>query len=478
MGELAKVFRLVAWLACAHPLVCCAQYSFTDPVPVSGTCTGVSGDGATIVGWYSYFGFSWNTSSGFHGIPTTAYGASSTGAVVVGGSNANNESAYYWTLTGGVRAITGATAQACSGDGRTITGWLQNPPHAFRWTAFSGSQSIGVLPGNGNRSWAFGMNDDGSVIVGGGERADYSQEAFRWTSASGMESLGDLPGGQVKSVAYDVSANGLFAVGQGTNAGGQRAVLWSWPAGPVDLGGFTGGVAYGVSRYGNVIVGKSSVDGEAFLWTPGLGMVSLRDFLVLHGVPGLTDWQLTEARGVSDDGTVIVGTGRNQVNEQRVWRATIVNPNQRQIAGSVTFLDLLPSAIQPNSVEMQLLPSGSTTPIWEGSVSLGAGGAFSFTAIVTPGLYNLTAKGTHWLRKKIAINTSPGNVSGVNFMLINGDIDGDNEVSISDYAILSSAYGSQQGDPNWVANSDLDGDLEIGISDYAILSANFGLSGD
>ena len=64
------------------------------------------------------------------------------------------------------------------------------------------------------------------------------------------------------------------------------------------------------------------------------------------------------------------------------------------------------------------------------------------------------------------------------FSLINGDIDGDNEVGPGDFGILSSAFGSVDGDPNWDPEADLDGDGEVGPSDFGILSANFGLSGD
>ncbi|MBX7134510.1 MAG: S8 family serine peptidase [Fimbriimonadaceae bacterium] len=59
-----------------------------------------------------------------------------------------------------------------------------------------------------------------------------------------------------------------------------------------------------------------------------------------------------------------------------------------------------------------------------------------------------------------------------------GDCDSDNEIGISDYAVLSAAYGSFEGDTGWDRRADLDGDLEISIGDYAILSGNYGLAGD
>lgn len=64
------------------------------------------------------------------------------------------------------------------------------------------------------------------------------------------------------------------------------------------------------------------------------------------------------------------------------------------------------------------------------------------------------------------------------FSLLNGDCDGDNEVTIGDYAILSSAFGSCEGDPNWDPRADLNCDGCVDIGDFAILSANFGQAGD
>src|SRR5262249_3403546 len=63
--------------------------------------------------------------------------------------------------------------------------------HAFRWV--NGTMTgLGFLPGGINQSAAFGVNADGTVVVG---RTTYpgaftSPRAFRWTAASGMVGLG------------------------------------------------------------------------------------------------------------------------------------------------------------------------------------------------------------------------------------------------------------------------------------------------
>ena len=94
------------------------------------------------------------------------------------------------------------------------------------------------------------------------------------------------------------------------------------------------------------------------------------------------------------------------------------------------------------------------------------------------GNYDLAIKGSHWLRVVHPVTITNTWVMAAPFNLANGDIDGDNEVAISDYAVLSASYGSMLGDPNWVASADLNGDEAVDIADYSILSANYGQLGN
>lgn len=97
---------------------------------------------------------------------------------------------------------------------------------------------------------------------------------------------------------------------------------------------------------------------------------------------------------------------------------------------------------------------------------------------VRPGVYSICVKTRTFLSKMITVDLSNGRVTGLNWFLTNGDIDGDDEVGPGDFGLLSGAYGSVDGDPNWDANADLDGDGEVGPNDFGILSSNYGLTGD
>lgn len=104
--------------------------------------------------------------------------------------------------------------------------------------------------------------------------------------------------------------------------------------------------------------------------------------------------------------------------------------------------------------------------------------AYSYLLPVVPeGTYDIAFKADHWLRKVVTDVTVSG-VAMVDVSLLNGDIDGDNEVTLFDFGQLVAAFGSLSGDTNWNFNADLDGDLEVTLFDFGILVRNFGEIGD
>ncbi|MCH9806694.1 MAG: autotransporter domain-containing protein [Alphaproteobacteria bacterium] len=195
-----------------------------------------------------------------------------------------------------------------SDDGSVVVGQAasSNGFEAFRWTSGGGMVGLGDLPGGFFRSSALGVSANGSVVVGQSRSAS-GYEAFRWTSGGGMVGLGDLPGGSYYSSALAVSADGSVVIGEGRSAHGPEAFRWTSGGGMVGLGdlpgGFFGSTAYGVSSDGSIVVGfgTSAHGHEAFRWTSGGGMVGLGD------LPGGAF--LSYAYGVSADGSVVVGEG-------------------------------------------------------------------------------------------------------------------------------------------------------------------------
>lgn len=156
-----------------------------------------------------------------------------------------------------------------------------------------------------------------------------------------------------------------------------------------------------------------------------------------------------------------------------------VNEVDKIVSGTVNLSDFV-GDVTAQTVTFEIRTPGSTTPLDTKNVVLGAGGTFSFTLTsVNAGNYDVTAKGSHWLRKKVAlVAIAPTGASGLSFSLVNSDSDGDNEVGVGDYAIVSAAYNTSLGDGGFSASADLNGDDTVDIADYAILSANYGAIGD
>ena len=126
-----------------------------------------------------------------------------------------------------------------------------------------------------------------------------------------MEELRTLGG--PSSAAFGVNADGSVAVGWSlTSLGSQHAVLWEGSKSIIDLGTLGGqnSWAYGVNADGSVVVGVSEKAGfgRAFRWTEKTDMQDLKALLENAGVD-MTDIDLLDATGVSDNGHFIVGTG-------------------------------------------------------------------------------------------------------------------------------------------------------------------------
>jgi len=71
------------------------------------------------------------------------------------------------------------------------------------------------------------------------------------------------------------------------------------------------------------------------------------------------------------------------------------------VAGTVTLQNYAASAVAGTQVTVEIRSPGSTTPLESHVVSLDASGNFSFTTSLPPGTYDVTAKGSHWLRRKL-----------------------------------------------------------------------------
>ena len=173
-----------------------------------------------------------------------------------------------------------------------------------------------------------GISGDGKVVVGYSEGATGQTRAFRqvWASAEGSVSLSVLPGGDSSS-ATAASADGYAVVGQSDSASGPRAFRWTPELGMLSLGvinvDHVSSQARGISADGNVVVGTSAASGGnnlAFRWT-------------VAGLPPIIG--MTEAWDISADGRSVVGDGIGVLGNEAVRIVAMGQPeNLGALAGS------------------------------------------------------------------------------------------------------------------------------------------------
>ena len=243
------------------------------PIFPESLAFGTNSDGSVVVGQSTNSSndleaYRWTQASGMSGLgfingggaapSSSANAVTPDGSVVVGDSTfatsiGPQTEAFRWTqATGmvGLGFISGAPnkvfslggnspwswASAVSSNGAVVVGYGSfsgsaslSQTEAFRWTQATGVVGLGFIGGGGSNpsSYATGVDEDGSIIVGQSSNATNANEAFRWTAATGMQSLAGLLtaagvnlGNWQLTIANGISPNGQFIVGQGVDPAG------------------------------------------------------------------------------------------------------------------------------------------------------------------------------------------------------------------------------------------------------------------
>ncbi len=462
--------------------------------------TGVSADGSVVVGESETAdgkrrAFLWSPTVGMIDLGTLggewsyASAVSADGSTVVGTASRDDGTwrAFRWTLAGGMTELVTLTnhsrAFGVSADGSIIVGadeFALNLSWAVRWipSAVEYLQPAGY--GNLQPIYAFGVSAAGDVCVGQAQSRLLPPEpitghAFWWTPALGAQNLGTL--GRW-SYALGVSANGEVVVGESFNADSlRRAFRWSQAGGMQELlppAGFRESSAMAVSGDGSVVVGEvmnPDDGGHAARWTAPVGAEDLNEILALLLADGSI---LSFAAGVSPDARYIVGGGYHA--STGLWEAFVLDTAARfTVSGTVELQDFAGDRTQvPVTVELRR----GGLPVLQQTLTLSFSGTYTLSGLGI-GTYDLLFSASHWLRRLVrGVVVAGSDVSAVDASLINGDIDGDNEVTLFDFGHLVLAFGSVPGDDNWNPNADLDGDEDVSLFDFGILVRNFGATGD
>ncbi|MBS1705130.1 MAG: hypothetical protein JST40_04595 [Armatimonadetes bacterium] len=129
-------------------------------------------------------------------------------------------------------------------------------------------------------------------------------------------------------------------------------------------------------------------------------------------------------------------------------------------------------------VEVRNHDTGAVVQAYETSLDAQSRFTLNLGSQLPAGNYDIAVKGKCWLRKKVQNVPITQQGAQVSLSLINGDVDGDNAVTVFDYLLLTQAFDSNAGESNYMPTADLDGDGSVSIFDYLILATNFDQFGD
>lgn len=183
-----------------------------------------------------------------------------------------------------------------------IGGWTPLPAPPTGWPDY-------------NVSSTFDISDDGVDVVGFATfvGAPFDSHGFRWSSVTGLHFLTTHGSGE-ESFANAISGDGQRIVGRWSDGSGDQAVSWDTsgaltillPPGFAEPGPSG---ARATNSDGSVIAGYTNL--RAFLWSEVTGPTKLPTH------PELTAGMVPH--GVSDDGTVVVGTNGFSGSPSWIW---------------------------------------------------------------------------------------------------------------------------------------------------------------
>lgn len=295
----------------------------------------VSADGNTVVGtaWRGFgapsITYRWRRGLGVEAIPpipgdpgqnTYAIGVSSDGQTIA--MDKGQTGVGYYAYRGGTHEYIGLQTEVraiSSPDGMWMGGVESGSLTAYRWSAATGVQDIGGLPG-ADETDAEDISHDGNVVVGrsfGGV-----EQAFIWTPDDGMANLGAAVGA-TRSGALQVASDGATVLLTATIPG-ESARSFLWDRSSSELLPLANFEAIGANADFSILHDYTS------MWTESTGELNVLDFLRQSGaVPAGFSLDLITgiSAGSGSSGILTVaGNGRNEIGNERAWVATFSIP--------------------------------------------------------------------------------------------------------------------------------------------------------
>jgi len=227
----------------------------------------------------------------------TADGSTVAGSYVIAGQQANDRG--FVTGPNGVSTDLGTLphrlyfqtrARNISPDGSAVVGFVQGATdldrsEAMIWTASGGIRTLGYVDFFDSYSNALAASNNGRVVVG-----ETTSSGFVWTAETGMQIPMRVPGiiDEVGKIV-DINPEGNIFLAHGRRGANRERVYVRYTDGVPELL-FTSPRTFelgSISDDGRVVFGTlNGIGGQLIpsVWTTETGLISLVDYLALHGV--------------------------------------------------------------------------------------------------------------------------------------------------------------------------------------------------
>ncbi|MCK4482237.1 PKD domain-containing protein, partial [Candidatus Bathyarchaeota archaeon] len=213
--------------------------------------------------------------------------------------------------------------------------------------------------------------------------------------------------------------------------------------------------------------------------TPGMGMIIEYEWNFGDGnVTTVSEPTITHAYQAAGNFTVTLKIMDSIEQASTTSKVITILP----ISGPTANFTWSPEFPQVNTT--LTLNASTSTPGWNGTIypqivsytwNFGDGNVTTVSEPIITHVY--------WEQGNYTVTLTVTDINGANGMYTQTievrqtppyDINGDGKVDIKDVAIVSQAYGSYPGDPNWNPAADINNDGKVDIKDVAIVSSHYG----
>ncbi|MEO0595625.1 MAG: Ig-like domain-containing protein, partial [Chloroflexota bacterium] len=196
-----------------------------------------------------------------------------------------------------------------------------------------------------------------------------------------------------------------------------------------------------------------------------------------------TALQATETTGVNIAPLVFprqtqVTFNGNDILTQATGASVTISENAT-LAGSV---DLQGRPIAPNAqwsvpLTVNLYEPGTTNLVYAFNTTTDNSGNFTVEGIA-PGEYDVAVKNPKTLQVVENLTLVTGNNDYDFGLLLAGDANNDNLITLQDFSIVTGSFNQAQGDPDYDDRADFNENNFVNLQDFSLLSANFNTAGE